>query len=650
MGNLFYNISQVLGITLINSLWQGLLVYLLVRLFLIGFPSASSNKKYNILYAALSILALWFAYTFYTEAQNYSWVANANLPYTHLNYNYLLPHNSSASALRTTPSSQSFFYNYRHAMQVYLPYISALYLISVVINLVRLAMAWQNIRHIKKHTTVAGALQQQVNNLAGQMAIIKRVTLSFSDLVDMPCAIGYIKPILLFPVSISTQLSADEIEVILLHELAHIKNNDYLLNLIQQVMALVLFFNPFAQLIDRMINRERENRCDDIVLELGGDPLTYAETLVKLEKTRQGNLRLALAATDNKYHLFARIQRIMQTPKPVVNIKHLILAMIIFIGSLGSIAWLDPQIKNGKITSVRGAKAISQLTAAVKQVIAHDIPPHVAEKVEHDEGHTNKIDTVQIASSTVKDSIKKYNERIVLVAEYKRLSNELLNDHYNLDHLREQLQFLAAKKILDSVRENKEKAALTPELKQEIKDRNDLWDQYFISPEVLKKKAEQQRLLRAYGEELRRQPEFIAFEKIYAIKKDSVRQRIMQLNGLTEDQLAQNEEYIKWMRFSSLERSTLAMKLAVLPKIKLLLDSAEAAGNAMYSGPVYDALNKKTHASKALMEVSSPAGLEKYKDDFKASRDKLENTAEWKKYQEDGKRYDEIVQKLKQTR
>src|ERR1700757_83656 len=73
MENLLYNISQVLGITIIHSLWQGLLIYFVLRLLLLSMPALPSVKKYNLAAMALLSMAAWFVYTFCTEAKIYNW-------------------------------------------------------------------------------------------------------------------------------------------------------------------------------------------------------------------------------------------------------------------------------------------------------------------------------------------------------------------------------------------------------------------------------------------------------------------------------------------------------------------------------------------------------------------------------------------------
>jgi len=340
MESLLYNISQVLGITIIHSLWQGLLIYFVLRLLLLSMPSLPSVKKYNLAAIALLSMAVWFIYTFCTEAKIYNWgQAPGTYPSQFIDaINFQgVAHESFKTTLYTL-------------IKNYLPYISILYTIGLVFNLGKLGLAWNKIRVIKKGMITADNLQQRITDISKQLNIKRYVKVSFSRLVDVPCVIGYFKPILLLPITLTFQLSAEEIETILLHELSHIKGNDFLVNLVQQIISVLLFFNPFAQLINQIISTEREHRCDDIVVQNTQNRLTYAYALLKLEETRQGHLQLALAATQNKHHLLTRIERIMNTKTPIGNIRPILLAVLLIAGSLSSIAWLNPEIKNGKIT------------------------------------------------------------------------------------------------------------------------------------------------------------------------------------------------------------------------------------------------------------------------------------------------------------
>jgi hypothetical protein len=133
-------------------------------------------------------------------------------------------------------------------------------------------------------------------------------------------------------------------EAIILHELSHIKRNDYLINLFISVIETILFFNPFVVLLARIIKRERENCCDDFVIQYQYDRHTYASALLSLEQYRNTTLRLALGATSGKKQLLHRVKRIMEVNYNTnFNYGQKILALLFITGIICSVAWLSPQ-------------------------------------------------------------------------------------------------------------------------------------------------------------------------------------------------------------------------------------------------------------------------------------------------------------------
>jgi hypothetical protein len=109
-----------------------------------------------------------------------------------------------------------------------------------------------------------------------------------------------------------------QVEAILIHELAHIKRSDYLLNLGVTALELFFFFNPFSRLLIRAIKRERENRCDDLVLQFRYDPPSYVAALLSLARGKQRRLQqLAMAAGggDDQF-LLQRVRRMLRQAHP----------------------------------------------------------------------------------------------------------------------------------------------------------------------------------------------------------------------------------------------------------------------------------------------------------------------------------------------
>jgi len=355
MENMLYNISQVLGLTIINSLWQGLLIYFILRVIVMFSANLSSSKKYVLAYSSLLAITVWFLYTLIKQIYLFNWLATVPVKLPSSPLLLTLP----AGINQVDGQSLRYYYN----IEGFLPYIAAVYLLGLVFNTFRIISANKKLDLIRKAATIDLALHQQVKRFAERLGISKHVSIGLSNMVNVPCMAGYMKPMILLPFTLQTYLSASEIEAIILHELAHIKRNDYLLNILQQVIAILLFFNPCAQLISKMINEERENSCDDLVVKAEAEPITYAKALLKLAQNSQSDRRLALAATGKKYHLLNRIERIMKTKQQKTSTRPALLAMLIFTLCIGAVALLNPQMAQGKIS-------IKAITPVIDNILA----------------------------------------------------------------------------------------------------------------------------------------------------------------------------------------------------------------------------------------------------------------------------------------
>lgn len=115
-----------------------------------------------------------------------------------------------------------------------------------------------------------------------------------------------------------TGLTQQQFELILLHELAHIRRHDYLINLFQTIIETILFYHPAVWWVSNQIRNERENACDDLAVNIGGDAVTYARTLIEIERLRKANPSFALAADGGS--LTMRIHRLINTE--ITDSKH----------------------------------------------------------------------------------------------------------------------------------------------------------------------------------------------------------------------------------------------------------------------------------------------------------------------------------------
>jgi len=152
-----------------------------------------------------------------------------------------------------------------------------------------------------------------MSGLGASLRLTGPVKLFESCLADVPIVVGYIRPVILIPVGLLTGLPAGQVESILLHELAHIRRYDYLVNMLQTCIESLLFYHPAAWWISRVIRTEREDCCDDLVVALSGDPHQYAVALAALEQNRCAVREAMLAATGG--NLVKRIHRLLYQPE-----------------------------------------------------------------------------------------------------------------------------------------------------------------------------------------------------------------------------------------------------------------------------------------------------------------------------------------------
>src|SRR5262245_30832649 len=175
---------------------------------------------------------------------------------------------------------------------------------------IRLLGGWWLVRRIRDSigNVPLPDWQPRLAALSRRLGVSRPVRLFRSALVQVPTAIGWLRPVILLPASTLTGLSPAQIESILAHELAHIRRHDYLVNLLQSLVETLLFYHPGVWWVSRRIREERELCCDDLAVGIAGDPVLYAEALCRLERLRGEAVALALAASGGS--LLARITRL----------------------------------------------------------------------------------------------------------------------------------------------------------------------------------------------------------------------------------------------------------------------------------------------------------------------------------------------------
>ncbi|MBR9920805.1 MAG: M56 family metallopeptidase [Bacteroidetes bacterium] len=295
---------QALGWTVIHSLWQGVLAAGIFSLFMNLGRKRSATWRYRAGWIVLSSLFLSSVISFLCLYELPATTNGAEIT-------RLIPIGEDAWAEAGIASDST------PVMDRYLPIVVAFWLTGAFVLMLRLLGGWAWLWRLRHHRTYATDSRWTIltENLASRLKIQKKVGLLESALISAPMALGHIKPLILFPIGALNQLSPQEVEAVLAHELSHIARHDFLLNLIQSMLEVLYYFHPAVWWMSARIRQERENCCDDMAVSLTGDSLTYAKALVNLEEFRKQTPALTLAFSGNKNHLMDRIKRILHQPR-----------------------------------------------------------------------------------------------------------------------------------------------------------------------------------------------------------------------------------------------------------------------------------------------------------------------------------------------
>jgi beta-lactamase regulating signal transducer with metallopeptidase domain len=335
------DLIQAFGWALLHSFWQAFFIFACLRLVLFLWPQASSSIKYNLSYLSLTGIFCWFLATLWQQIEIVQKVHQAAL--LMIETGVRRPSFEVPAIYHSQTELTGIFPN----LETWFPVLIVIYIAGVGVMTIKLVMDLVQLQQIRKNqvSPIDPAWEKYLQKLATQLSISRKVSLLISQHIQVPVMIGFLKPVILLPVTMFNNLTAEQLEAILLHELAHIKRNDYLLNIFQSIIETILFFNPFIWWISKNIRLEREHCCDDLVIAGKVQPLHYAKALVALEEYRLTVNALAMAAANDKQHLFHRIKRIMEMKTKNINYTQQLLAVSIIAIGLVSIAWLNPSNK-----------------------------------------------------------------------------------------------------------------------------------------------------------------------------------------------------------------------------------------------------------------------------------------------------------------
>lgn len=195
----------------------------------------------------------------------------------------------------------------------FLPWAWAL---GVCFMAIRLMGGWWIVHRlsVKGFQPLAPLWSQRVEALRRTLGIWRAVAIHVGRNVDVPCAARALRPVIWLPLSIFTQLPPEQVEVLIAHELAHIRRLDWIWNGMQCGVEALLFYHPGVWWLSRRVRQEREHACDDLAVEACGDSIVLAEALATVERLRVSRHKLVLAA--NGGILMKRVLRLLSVREP----------------------------------------------------------------------------------------------------------------------------------------------------------------------------------------------------------------------------------------------------------------------------------------------------------------------------------------------
>jgi beta-lactamase regulating signal transducer with metallopeptidase domain len=184
-----------------------------------------------------------------------------------------------------------------------------IWLAGVTFFSVRLLRSWIIVERLRRVAVqpVADSWFARMEKIADRLNLSRPLRLVQSPLIDVPMVLGWLRPVILMPISALSGLAPSQFDAIIAHEIAHIRRHDFLINLLQAIAETLLFYHPCTWWLSGRIRVERELCCDEVALTVCEDREAYAQALVELEQLRSPALGLGASSRP----LERRIRRIV---------------------------------------------------------------------------------------------------------------------------------------------------------------------------------------------------------------------------------------------------------------------------------------------------------------------------------------------------
>ncbi len=296
---------ELLGATLLHFLWQGVLI---AAVYATARPYASRPEaRYLLACAALAAMA---------AAPVATWAVLRQVSTEAIAMARSIPTAAASPGAGFLGDLPRFFVEgYEQVPPGWLSWVAAAWMAGVVVFWVRLLGGWIIAERLRRRRVQPAPRhwQQTFDRLRARLRVSRPVELLISGLVQTPAVVGLLRPVVLVPLGALAGLPPEQMEALLLHELAHIQRYDYLVNALQSMVEALLFYHPAVWWVSGHMRSEREMCCDDAAVAITGDAEGFARALAQVGEQAHHQAAVLQAAGGS---LANRVGRLLGMPRP----------------------------------------------------------------------------------------------------------------------------------------------------------------------------------------------------------------------------------------------------------------------------------------------------------------------------------------------
>ncbi len=462
-------VMQSICWTLLHSLWQGLAAAIVAAVIIMSTRTSSPAIRYNLLAGLLMLFIATTGFTLMTQLLRVNNNPVDKIEVTFSQFPANTTNYTSGEAISADPGT-----NYGDRLVEYFNEHSSLvvttWFIIFIAKLIRILSNIGYVQRIRHHKTSEPAIpwREKITELALTLGISRPVELLESAIVRSPVVIGYLKPVILLPLGLLSNIPPEQVEAILLHELAHIRRKDYLVNLVQSFAEVVFFFNPALLWISSLLREERENCCDDIAISCTRNKKQFIHALVAFQEyaARPSGKEPAIAFAGRKDYLLSRVRRIIYNENKKLNAmeKGFVIVSITAISLAGLFSIKQAPTDKIKIKQPVNSTSVSKASTAatVSNTDQKDtIPANVEIKSlnsitnKDEKGVTRTITAVDKSGRKYK-IVSKNDDPIEMYVDEKKVPASEMDEYKSLiDHI-EQSAEMRQKSEIEKMRKARE--------------------------------------------------------------------------------------------------------------------------------------------------------------------------------------------------